>query len=357
MYIISAKILPPILLLLISSVPSLAQSSTTPTGHGGPIVVLLGRDENTKAEGARKGNKTLLMITDPATRQAKIEIDLNRSENLNRLKSGFPKWSGQGVSANNGDLFAKWSGSLPGTTVLCEYDPGKVATLDISVSPNQSINFDIDSKTFKKYIDSANKLINSISEVEDPFKFNGSLKGSLAHCDMYNDGEALGKILTLGGTASIDCNLLDLKKVVPTTIPAVSVRVGAKIDALTISISGNFVFDEGKNKPWIASNGSISGGCGVSLTGEGILGLATDKGDVGVILGVTGSTAIKATGTITGEKRTIYAQGSGEAGQLKVEGSLKARFGPLGEWQVGAVDFVLFNGDKTETEKQILYSF
>jgi hypothetical protein len=109
-----------------------------------------------------------------------IQVDPDRSENLNRLKSGYPKWSGHGVKGNDGDLFAKWSGTLPGTTVNCEYDPGKIATFFIDVSPNQSVNFDIGSKTFKKYIDAANKLINSISEVENPFKFNGSFKGSLA---------------------------------------------------------------------------------------------------------------------------------------------------------------------------------
>jgi hypothetical protein len=174
---------------------------------------------------------------------------------------------------------------------------------------------------------------------------------------MYNDGEEIGKILMLGGTASIDCKLLDLKHVVPTTIPALSVRVGAKIDALTISISGNFVFDEGKSKPWIASNGSISGGCGVSLTGEAILGLATDKGEVGVILGITGSTSIKATGTITGENRTIFAEGKGEAGKLQVTGTLKARFGPFGTWQVGSVDHVIFEGDSGKSEKLEIYSF
>jgi hypothetical protein len=120
------------------------------------------------------------MITDPPTREGNIQVDPDRSENLNRLKSGYPKWSGHGVKGNDGDLFAKWSGTLPGTTVNCEYDPGKIATFFIDVSPNQSVNFDIGSKTFKKYIDAANKLINSISEVENPFKFNGSFKGSLA---------------------------------------------------------------------------------------------------------------------------------------------------------------------------------
>ena len=91
--------------------------------------------------------------------------------------------------------------------------------------------------------------------------------------------------------------------------------------------------------------------------GEAILGLATDKGDLGVIVSVTGSTSIKATGTITGENRSIYAQGNGEAGKLKVEGSLKARFGPLGEWRLGSVDSVVFEGDTGETEKTVLYSF
>ena len=96
---------------------------------------------------------------------------------------------------------------------------------------------------------------------------------------------------------------------------------------------------------------------GVSVLGEAILGLATDKGELGVIVSVTGSTSIKATGTITGENRSIYAQGNGEAGKLKVEGSLKARFGPLGEWRLGSVDSVVFEGDTGETEKTVLYSF
>ncbi|MFC7339211.1 hypothetical protein ACFQY0_18600 [Haloferula chungangensis] len=296
----------------------------------------------------------MLMITDPVTRNGRIKVDPDRSENLSRLKTGYPKWRGRGVSGNDGDLFAEWSGTLPGTTAICEYDPGKSATFGIVVSPNQTVAVEIDSKTFKTYIAAANKLINSISEVKDPFKFNGSLKGSLSHCDMYDDGEALGRSLTLGGTDSIDCTLLDLKKVVPATTPAVSLRVGWKNHALTISISGNF---EGKREPWIASNGSISGGCGASLTGEGKLGLATEKGDIGVVLGATGSKSIKANGIITGEKRTIYAQGSGEAGMLKVEGSLKVRFGPLGERQVGSVDFTIFESDAGETEKLTLISF
>jgi|694.fasta_scaffold23270_9 hypothetical protein len=69
------------------------------------------------------------------------------------------------------------------------------------------------------------------------------------------------------------------------------------------------------------------------------------------------STSIKATGVLTGEKRTIYAEGKGEAGKLKVEGSLQARFGPLGEWQVGSVDFIVFEGDEGKSEKTIIYSF
>jgi hypothetical protein len=76
-----------------------------------------------------------------------------------------------------------------------------------------------------------------------------------------------------------------------------------------------------------------------------------------VVVSITGSTSIKATGTITGERRTIYAQGKEEAGKLKVEGALKARFGPLGEWQLGSVDFVIFGGDAGESEKLTLYSF
>ena len=86
----------------------------------------------------------------------------------------------------------------------------------------------------------------------------------------------------------------------PNVILGVSVRVGIKVDTLTVDIAGDFVFDEGKEKPWLASSGSINGGCGVSVLGEAILGLATDKGDLGVIVSVTGSTSIKATGTITG---------------------------------------------------------
>jgi hypothetical protein len=90
---------------------------------------------------------------------------------------------------------------------------------------------------------------------------------------------------------------------------------------------------------------------------KAILGLATDKGEVGVILGITGSTSIKATGTTTGENRTIFAEGKGEAGKLQVTGTLKARFGPFGTWQVGSVDHVIFEGDSGKSEKLEIYSF
>jgi hypothetical protein len=333
------------------------QIGATPHGHGNVTVILTGQDTNTKAEGNRNSNNHLFMVYDPMVRNATISVDQTLSSGLKNLKSGYPKWKGDGVQGNDGELFAKWKGSLVGSKVYCEYDPGKIAEFPITVIPNSSLEINIDSERFKGYIDAANKLINAISEVQDPFKFNGKLSGSFGNCDFYNDGDLLGHVLRLGGEVSIDMNLLDLKKVIPTTIPALSVRVGAKIDAFKITVAGNFVFDEGKQHPWIASNGSISGGCGVSILGEAILGVATDKGDAGVIVSITGSTSIKATGTITGEKRTIDAQGKGEAGKLKVTGSIEARFGPLGSWQVGSVDFVIFEGDSGETEKVEIYSF
>ena len=76
-----------------------------------------------------------------------------------------------------------------------------------------------------------------------------------------------------------------------------------------------------------------------------------------MVVSVSGSTSIKASGVVTGENRTIYAQGKGEAGRLKVVGKLELRFGPLGNWEIANVDHVVFEGDSGQSERVEIYTF
>lgn len=330
-----------------------SQTGPAPAGHEDCGGSLLESDEG--KSGTRTSKNRLIMVTDGEARKATITIKDVSGE----IPAGYPKWSHTGINtlvAPDGSYTAAYEGHFDDkiTAVIC---PSTSVDITIDIVPEQMGKFNIESKQFQKYLDMVNSVVTKIAEVENPPKLEGKLSGSKCWVDMYNDGQNFGSKVELGGSVSVTCGKIKISKVIPTPVAGVSVRLGGGIEPLTISAGGKFIYDDSKSNPWVASKGEVSGECGVSVLGEAVLGLATDKGDVGVAGSVEGKIGIKFSGTVQGQGHQISTKATIEAGKLMATGTISLRFGWLGEYQVASISHTLIEGETIKSDPFVVYSW
>jgi hypothetical protein len=311
---------------------------------------LVAYDTSTKA-GVRTNAFQLHMVKDDliSSRTAELRADIR-----GRLRENSPTWK-IGFWDNSeqypGQTTVPYSGLVSATTdyrVKADGIFGAQAERSAAVVlwENGENKWTIKDDILKKYTTMLNLCLTLIGDSPPTIETGGEIHAKFKRVDYYNDGGKVGDYVALGGEISLKIGQFKSPGVkIPTFNPSINFELFATLQPLTFKAGGDFVYDESKSNPWVASSGYLTAGSSISATIEGVFGYNGQREDNwGLVAKITGEVAINAIGTIVGEGNKIVAKSKIEVGKLNVTGSVNLQAGANAQWQLYKIDYVIFDG-------------
>ena len=142
------------------------------------ITVSLEAVDDSTAAGTRKSTTTLKMVNSGSPRTSTITATVSGT-----ASSGYPQWSGIGVTGTDGDTDADYSGQADSTvscTVMNSGGSTASETVDIALvyDPDVTLSLDLDSSKLKAIKDKLNTCIGVFNtEQSASLTYGGSLSG------------------------------------------------------------------------------------------------------------------------------------------------------------------------------------
>lgn len=262
--------------------------------------------------GSRSSTSSLVMVNN-GSRTATITGSTSGT-----LGDGYPKWSGTGVSGNDGEMTATFSGTSD-STVTFEASPYSSETIDIDIQMENAVSVSLSSDddwatsveaTIQGFL---NFLVKDSSG--DSFSLSGSINGSQKDVDLYNDGSSTGMYHKFGGSITGDFAAAKFKgPPLPVAGGLVTVRALASFTAASAKVSVNFTHDESKQDQWVGLSGGLTFNQNASIGAEAVVGSIC-------FITYTASMPLSLGGTLSHDNSCVNITPFGSAGP--VDGTLK----------------------------------